>query len=161
MKARLVKDHKSNVLLLCSDGSFSYSSLPLLANFILNFKEIEHFNGQDGSWRDTAVDMALYPGETIAIVTDNLELVIYSGEVFGACFESTMRIAAYVTSEMYAEMHDKSKEIVKVYCREGRIPGAQKVGRAWMIPKDAPYPVQKKNQRPKTCGPRPAEKASK
>lgn len=161
MKARLVKDRKSDILLLCSDGSFSYISLPVLANFIINFKESEHFNGEDGSWRDVVVDMALYPGETIAIVTDNSELVIYSGEVFGAFFESTLHIGTFVTSEVYAQMHDKSTEIVKVYCREGRIAGAQKVGRAWMIPKNAPYPVRKQNQRPKTCGPKQANNSAK
>lgn len=154
MKARLSKDAHGNVKLLYQNGSYSNGSLPLLANFILNFKNIEHFEGKDGSWRESVADMAFYPGETIAIVTDDLELVIYSGDVFSGCFESSLRIGAYVTSEEYAAMHNKTQEIVKVYCREGRIQGAQKVGRAWLIPRDAPYPVPAKRQRPKSCGPR-------
>lgn len=160
MKARLIKDVEGSVRLLLEDGSFSYGSLPLLAKFFLNFTNIESFTGRDGSWRDSAADMALYPGETIAIVNDRAELTVFSGEIFSDFFDSSMSIEDYISTEEYAKIHDKTPEIIKLYCREGRIP-AQKVGRAWMIPKDAPYPVHPRRQRPKTCGPRAAEKFSK
>lgn len=158
MKARLVKDRDSNLKLLCKDGSFSNGSLPMLTNLILNFKNADDFVGQDGRWRDSVIDMSLYPGKTVAIVTDDSELVIYSGDAFRECFDSTLRTCAYVSVDEYAQMHNKSVEIVKVYCRENRIAGAHKVGRAWMIPREAPYPVAVRRQRPKTCGPRPAAK---
>lgn len=155
MKARLVKAPDGNIKLLYNDGSYSNGSLPLLANFILNFKDVEHFEGRDGNWRESAADMAFYPGETIAIVTDMLELIIYSSDVFEKCLVTPVDSIDLVTTEEYAEMHNKSKEIIKVFCRNGRISGAEKVGRAWMIPKNAPYPVPSKRQRPKSCGPQP------
>lgn len=157
MKARLVKDPKGNVKLLYKDGSIGNGSTPLLANFILNFKNIEHESGIDGNWRNDAVDMAFYPGETIAIVTDDLELILYSGEVFTECVESSMQLGAYISTIEYAALHGKSPEIIKVLCRQNRIRGCQKKGRNWMIPRDAPYPVPTKRQRPKSCGPKTAE----
>lgn len=155
MKARLVKAPDGNVKLLLNDGSFSNADKPLLANLIINFKKVVHFEGRDGNWRDSVEDMAFYPGETIAIVTDTGSLIIYSGEIFQDSFISYALSTDLVTTEEYAAMHDKSIEIIKVYCRNGRIPGAEKIGRAWMIPRNAPYPVPVGHQRPKTCGPRP------
>ncbi len=158
MKARLIKDRSGQVLLLHKNGTYSKGSVPLLAKFITDFKDIDFFDGADGSWRKSVADMAFYPGDTLAIISDDLELIIYSGEAFKECFEESLAVKDFVTSEEYAEMYDKTREIVKVYCREGRIPGAQKVGRAWMIPRNAPYPVPTERQRPKTCGPRSSAK---
>ena len=161
MKARLVEAPDGSAKLLFNDGSFSNVSKPLLANLIINFKKVEHFEGRDGNWRDSAVDMAFYPGTTIAIVTDTGELILYSGDIFQDSFISSALASDLVTTEEYATMHGKSKEIIKVLCRQNRISGAEKVGRAWMIPKDAPYPVPAKHQRPKSCGPRPMDDATK
>lgn len=161
MKARLVKGYDSKVKLLCRDGSFSNSSLPLLAYLLINFKEIDTFTGVDGNWRETVSDMAFYPGDTLAIVTDDSQLIVYDSGVFRECLESNLVIRSFVTSEEYAKIHNKTPEIIKVYCRNGRIKGAQKVGRAWMIPKDAPYPVPVERRKPKSCGPRPGSKAKK
>ena len=105
--------------------------------------------------------MAFYPGETIAIVTDTGELILYSGDIFQNSFISSALATDLVTTEEYAAMHGKSKEIIKVLCRQNRISGAEKVGRAWMIPRNAPYPVPAKHQRPKTCGPHLSEDDSK
>lgn len=40
-----------------------------------------------------------------------------------------------------------SQERIRTFCREGRIPGAQLVGKQWIIPDDAALPVRK-NGRP-------------
>ena len=40
-----------------------------------------------------------------------------------------------------------SQERIRTFCREGRIPGAQLVGKQWIIPDDAVLPVRK-NGRP-------------
>ena len=34
-----------------------------------------------------------------------------------------------------------SGRMINYYCAEGRIPGAQKIGGTWIIPKDAPKPT--------------------
>lgn len=160
MKARLIKDVNGGIKLLFRNGTICNGSLPVLANLIQNFNDVEHFEGKDGNWQNFTEDMAFYPGETVAIVTDDSSLVIYSGDVFSGCFDVSLRIGTLLSTEEYAAMHNKTQEIIKAYCRQGRIQGAQKVGRAWMIPKDAPYPVPQYRQRPKSCGPRPKEESS-
>jgi hypothetical protein len=43
-----------------------------------------------------------------------------------------------------------SEQRVRVWCKEGRLPGAQKVGRDHIIPADCPDP---RKWKPKTKGP--------
>lgn len=40
----------------------------------------------------------------------------------------------------YAESIGKAKTTVREKCQRGTLPGAVKIGRDWLIPKDAPYP---------------------
>lgn len=160
MKARLIKETNGNIKLLFKDGSFNNASLHLLANFLLNFKTIEDFSGKDGSWRSNVADMALYPAETLAYVSDTSELIVLSGDAFRDCFDASINIDNFISTEEYARLHNKTPEIIKVYCREGRI-RAHKVGRSWMISKDEPYPVPARSQKPKTCGPKPKGNLSK
>lgn len=47
---------------------------------------------------------------------------------------------SYLTTKQYGEKVGKSVEWIKVLCRSGRL-GAQKIGRDWVIPADAPYPA--------------------
>ena len=47
----------------------------------------------------------------------------------------------------YGKKHNKGKEIIKYFCREGRIAGAYKINGYWMIPEDAPYPIDIRQQR--------------
>lgn len=43
-----------------------------------------------------------------------------------------------------SEKWDVSSRQVNYYCVEGRIPGAEKMGRVWLIPKKATKPVDKR-----------------
>ena len=53
----------------------------------------------------------------------------------------------------YATTIDKAKEWgvsqrrVAIYCKEGRIKGAELLGRTWFIPKDAAKPIDPRRQR--------------
>ena len=40
----------------------------------------------------------------------------------------------------YAQQIGKATITVADKCRRGALPGAQKIGRDWFVPKDAPYP---------------------
>ena len=141
MIARLVKKLDDQVVLLCKDGSICNSSVTVLANFLSKFKDSKNFSGNDGKWSGEYGDMALFPGQTLAYVTDDVLLVIYDFEPFEPIISKSYNISSYISLAEYAEKVDKSNEIVKVLCREGRIVGAQKIGGSWMIPEDAPYPV--------------------
>jgi len=147
MKARLLKDATGKVLLLCANGTISEAPITVLANFLLNAKDAKHFSGSDGNWSASYGDMAVYPGDTLAYVADNLDLIISDFTAFEPLINETYRINHYISLGEYAEKVDKSREIIKVLCRSGRIPGAQKMAGRWMIPKDAPYPVPPERQR--------------
>lgn len=53
----------------------------------------------------------------------------------------------------YATTVDKAKEWgisqrrVSIYCKEGRIEGAELLGRTWFIPKEAKKPIDPRRQR--------------
>lgn len=53
----------------------------------------------------------------------------------------------------YATTIDKAKEWgisqrrVAIYCKEGRIKGAELLGRTWFIPKEAKKPIDPRRQR--------------
>ena len=139
MKARLLKNLDGEIQLLYADGSISNSSVAVLENFFFNFKKIDLESGSDGSW-SSSFDMAAYPGETLAFVTDDFSLVIHDSSVFKEIIVSDRDITSYLTVVEYAEKMNKSREIIKALCAKGRIPGAKMVGGRWLIPPDAIYP---------------------
>lgn len=54
----------------------------------------------------------------------------------------------YLTSAECAEKWGVSQRRVAVYCKEGRIKGAEMKGRAWLIPDKATKPVDpRKNKK--------------
>jgi excisionase family DNA binding protein len=42
----------------------------------------------------------------------------------------------YVTVEEAAELANRKASLIRILCREGRFPGAAKMGNAWVIPKE-------------------------
>lgn len=148
MKARLLKDREGQVKLLCGNGSISDTTTTVLANLLLHFKNAAHFSGSEGEWSTTYGDMAVYPGETLAYVTDDLSLVVLNPSVFDQLVAEQYKTNSYITLGEYAEKWNKSREIIKILCRSGRLVGAQKMAGRWMIPKDAPYPIPPERQRP-------------
>lgn len=50
----------------------------------------------------------------------------------------------YITAEEYAQKHNKSVSVVKVYLKEGRIPYARRRNGEWQIPSNIPWPQSKK-----------------
>lgn len=51
-----------------------------------------------------------------------------------------------VTSKVYADLHDHSREQVKLYCNQKRIYGSLRVGRDWVLVKDAAYPMDRRRK---------------
>ena len=47
----------------------------------------------------------------------------------------------YMTLREAGEKWGISPRQINYYCSEGRIPGAEKMGTVWLIPKDAQQPV--------------------
>lgn len=47
----------------------------------------------------------------------------------------------YMTLKQASEKWGVSPRMINYYCSEGRIPGAEKMGKVWLIPKDAKKPL--------------------
>lgn len=47
----------------------------------------------------------------------------------------------YVTVQAFAKRHGVAPVTARLWCVEGRIPGAHKVGRDWIIPESATKPL--------------------
>ena len=60
----------------------------------------------------------------------------------------------YLSIREAAEQWGVSERRINQYCIEGRIPGAQKVGRAWTIPADAQKPADPRQERRQANPPR-------
>lgn len=55
-----------------------------------------------------------------------------------------MMVQRMIGTKEYAERHGLSQVRVRKLCELGRIPGAQKVGKTWIIPEGAlPIPARK------------------
>jgi len=132
---------------LLSNGAYIKSpSVSELGLLLFNFKSLDEFGLEKDkdSWKEEYPDLTAVPGQNLAYVPDSLQLVIEDITPFVSVFEqvkATVPIEDVLTAAEYAEKHNKSVEQIKVFCRSGRIWGATKVGRDWVIPKDAPYPT--------------------
>ncbi len=52
----------------------------------------------------------------------------------------------YMTLKEAGKKWNISPRQINYYCSAGRIPGAEKIGRVWLIPKDAEKPKDKRRR---------------
>ena len=45
-----------------------------------------------------------------------------------------------ISSQAYGKSNGRSQEQIKVYCRNHRLPGAIRIGRDWVLPRDTRFP---------------------
>lgn len=148
MKARLIKDESGKFRILCPDGSISDCNNDKIFNFLSDFKNCDEFYGEEGAWKsEVTPEMALYPGNTYALITDDYNLIILDFAPFSQLLKDSFNRENYISAADYGKKHNRSAEIVKVFCREGRIPGAKLIGTTWIIPANAAYPVSPQNRR--------------
>lgn len=148
MKARLIRTKDSKLRLLCEDGTLASCSRVLLFDFLTNFNKVSFTGGDAGRWDMGFPDMVTYPGKTLAYITDTQQLVLDDISPFSFAISESPDFIEYLSTDEYAKRHNVSREIVKVYCREGRIVGVKKIGNRWAIPETAPYPVDEVSRKP-------------
>lgn len=147
MLARLIQNAHGEYQFLYSDGTVSTANNNTVHKFLYEHKKAAKFTGKDGTWKSVAVhDMAIYEGKTFAYITDEGYLVIMDFTPFSQLLATPAEIN-YISTKEFGERHNRSADMVKVLCRDGRIPGAKKMGRSWRIPEDAEYPVAPEDQR--------------
>lgn len=148
MKARLIRDSNKALKLLCEDGTIANCTDSMLYSFMMDFKRnISFKDGTEGRWDLVYPDMSMYPGETIAFILKQKQLVINDISPFKKFLDKDVSYRTFLSTEEYAQKYSVSSEMVKVYCRNGRLKGAKKVGRAWVIPDNAVYPVEKRQDK--------------
>lgn len=140
MKARLLEFEGTLQLLLCT-GSIKMLSYSEAYEFISNYDNPEYYSGV-GKWDYENITMESYRGNTIAIVSDEGNLIIENAELLRTILNN--KDPKYLTVLEYAALHGKQDSIVRRICRAGRIPGAIQKGKSWLIPEDAPYPVDER-----------------
>ena len=163
MKARITKTEEGTYL-LCSDGTVLKADKSQLRMFLTNFDQSDIFSGKsigkEKDWHDLYLDITEYPGETLAYVTNDNKLVINDVSFMQDILkdhETVDYVPQLLSALEYAKKHNRSKEVIKAYLNSGLIIGAKKVGRQWVIPEDAPYPVEEQSQKP-NAGRRPEKK---
>ena len=53
----------------------------------------------------------------------------------------------YISTKEYADAHGLSERTIRNYCVQGKINGAQLIGKTWSIPSDASLPIRKNAQK--------------
>lgn len=141
MKLRLVKND-GKLKLLCPNGSIIFAKDEDLALLLTNFKQSHTFKGTDAFWQGGHIIMDTYPGEILACVDDANRLIVYDAKVF----KNIVVTSKPISVSEYADIHGKSRAIIKKLCADGRIKGAQKLSTGWIIPANAPYPEDKRHE---------------
>ena len=148
MKARFITDLNNKKVILCEDGTIAECTDELLYTFLVDFgKDVSFVSGSLGRWDTEYPDMSLYPGTEFASILDSRKLVITDFAPFTRFVSKDAMFDNYISSMEYAKLHNVSYEMVKVYCREGRIPGAKRIARNWIIPQNATYPIEPNRRR--------------
>lgn len=83
--------------------------------------------------------------------SDMLQLILektYPQEIAAELHNPTEQIQTnLITSQQYAQLHNRSREQVKQYFLQGnRINGAARIGRDWVLPKDAYFPEDRRRK---------------
>jgi len=136
MKARLVYLDNSYHLLLCT-GKIKKLTKYEAQRFIETYDSELHYAGNT-KWDYGGITMDDYSGETVARVLDNGNLVIEAPTHFRDLMD--VRDVRYLSPIEYAEKVGRHRTLINQLCRDGRIPGAKKMGSRWLIPETAEYP---------------------
>ncbi len=142
MKARLIQVDDTMQILLCTGRILTVDAKGALA-FLSTFDDPQHYSDLS-KWDETIIRMEDYGGQTIAVVSDAGVLSVENAALFRFVLETGR--AKLLTIQEYASLHNKAETLVRRFCREGRLPGAEQKGTIWLIPEDAPYPPDERTR---------------
>ena len=146
MLARMIETNNGQYQILYADGTMAMAGHRSVRTFLQEHKNAASFTGRDGKWKSMAMDMALYDGRTCAYISDDGILVILDFEPFARLMDLPAE-PDYISTKEFAARYNRSSDMIKILCREGRIPGAKKVGNSWLIPENAEYPIAPEDMR--------------
>lgn len=152
MKARLIKNPQKGLILLCEDGTIMQPDMRILYQILINASKRNvtfDFDGQQpiGRWIDEYPEMTLYPGKDVASIADSGAVILFDFTPFKVLVSPDFKVRNYMSSSEYAQKNNVSQEMVKVYCRQGRLRGAVKTAGNWVVPADAEWPIDPQRSR--------------
>ena len=132
MKYKLIK-YNDELHLLFYTGEIKILAMDEARRYVFNFDSVELPEGTDMShiFDD-------YEGELLVSLGDEGDLTVYDSSFLREL--ATPSEFPYFTVPEYAAAHEKKGSIIRRMCCEGRIEGAIQIGATWLIPKNAPYP---------------------
>lgn len=134
MKARIVKNNEL-IQLLLSNGDIRSLTIRDAKEFLAVCLG-EKFLKND--YWPHSITMEEWSGETLAIVTDDNTLEIYDKAFISEIFEDTL--IEYISLNEFAAIHGKNPIYTRKLCQDGKIKGAKKIEKQWIVPENAEYP---------------------
>ena len=119
-------------------GENVYGPLDIKAlnGFLQNYDQWDFYNKMEKTLSPQSLPEDCY--KLMATVDSLSQLKICTSELMQIVL--TSQPFPYITTDEYAEKHNRKKAIVLRLCRDGRIEGAVQINSVWLIPTDAPYP---------------------
>ena len=135
MKARIIQ-HNDQLFLCLATGEMKKLSIREARNFIKNYDKEDNYSILDSDKVDL-IESDIANKEPLAVV-DDTGLHIYNAVFLRKMLDSAA--FPYLTTEEFAEKHNRQRSIVLRLCRTGRLRGAKQINGVWLIPEDTPYP---------------------
>lgn len=135
MKAQLIRYNNEQYLFLGSGVAKTLSTAETRA-FLRNYADGRYYNNETAN---SSSALRIEGQELLAVVEDNGELRICDADLIKDVFGTDY--FPYLTTEEFAEKHNRKQSIVLRLCRDGRIEGAIQKHSVWLIPENAPYPA--------------------
>lgn len=147
MKMRIINNN-GTIKILCSDGTIILN--PSHDSFIaavIQFHKPDDIHGNnDDRWDGEYPEMSMYPGRSMAFVTDMLQLVIDDSAILVQLSAVDNIMDGMLTVAEYSNSVSIGQEQLKKYCKQGRMNGALKKGNLWLIPTNCPIPEDKRTK---------------
>ncbi len=138
MRFKLVKNY-DEWHLLTSSGQIRIVTAEEMRQFLMDINSVNEIES-DTEKSEEIFDH--YEGEPLMASLDGKTFTIYSADFLNELL--TPSDFPYLTTDEFAEKHNRKKSIVLRMCRAGRIKGAVQKGYSWYIPKEAKYPEDKR-----------------
>lgn len=158
MVLRIIRTPNGKKRILYRDGCSASATDKALLEVLLHQANAGTLTGGDDCWELDCNSMEEADGKTLAYIDDKGNLVISADNPFLQILtpkqeqpqapSAEREDVEYISIEQYASEVERNDSRIRVLCREGRFPGAKKIGNRWVIPKGTPFPSDNRYKEP-------------
>ena len=135
MSVRLLRYHNETYLSLDNGKTMLLDSREI-REFLKNYANSSFYDSLSSEISESTIAAE---GALLAEVHENGNLVICNPTLISEAFG--VNDFPYLTTEEYAQKHNRKQGIVLRLCRNGRLEGALQKNDVWLIPENTPYPA--------------------